>query len=75
MVSNERSASGTVSTFLKKTNQKKSQYSGIHVFRFDIEVLHQVQIEQFRKPSTGKVIIDKRKRPLNEVQSVSQQNK
>ncbi|GES78564.1 hypothetical protein GLOIN_2v1828103 [Rhizophagus clarus] len=63
MVSNERSASGT------KTNQKKSQYSGIHVFRFDIEVLHQVQIEQFRKPSTGKVIIDKRKRPLNEVQS------
>jgi hypothetical protein len=34
-----------------------------------------VRIEQFRKPSTDKVIIDKRKRPLNEVQSVSQQNK
>ncbi|PKB95006.1 hypothetical protein RhiirA5_437561, partial [Rhizophagus irregularis] len=75
MVSSERSASGAVSAFLKKTNRKKSQYSGTHVFGFDIEVLHQVRIEQFRKPSTDKVIIDKRKRPLNEVQSVSQQNK
>ncbi|GES87250.1 hypothetical protein GLOIN_2v1780678 [Rhizophagus clarus] len=64
MVSSERSASGA------KTNRKKSQYSGTHVkFGFDIEVLHQVRIEQFRKLLTGKVIIDKKKRPLNEVQS------
>jgi hypothetical protein len=34
-----------------------------------------VRIEQSRKSSTDNVVIDKRKRPLNEVQSVSQQNK
>jgi len=39
----------------------------------DIEVLHQTRIEQPRKLLTDK--IDKRKRPLNEVQSTSQQNK
>ena len=39
----------------------------------DIEILHQARIEQPKKLSTE--IIDKRKRPFNEVQSVSQQNK
>ncbi|CAG8487509.1 10688_t:CDS:2 [Funneliformis mosseae] len=75
MVSSERSASGAVNAFLKKTNREKSKCSEIHIFGFDIEILHQVRIEQSRKSSVDNVVIDKRKRPLNEVQSVSQQNK
>ncbi|GES86278.1 hypothetical protein GLOIN_2v1801857 [Rhizophagus clarus] len=73
MVSSERSASGVVSVFLRKTNRKKSQHSGIHVFGFDIVILHQARIEQFGGSLAVKVV-DKRKRPLNEV-SISQQNK
>ncbi|PKC54671.1 hypothetical protein RhiirA1_476867 [Rhizophagus irregularis] len=75
MVSSERSASGAVNEFLKKTNRKKSQISGVHVFGFDIKILHQLRIEQPRELSTDKITIDKRKRPLNEIQSLSQQNK
>ncbi|PKK59273.1 hypothetical protein RhiirC2_795056 [Rhizophagus irregularis] len=75
MVSSERSASGAVNAFLKKTNREKSKCSGVHVFGFDIGILHQVRIEQSRKSSIENVVIDKRKRPFNEVQSVSQQNK
>ncbi|PKY31990.1 hypothetical protein RhiirB3_449879 [Rhizophagus irregularis] len=75
MVSSERSANGAVNEFLKKTNRKKSQISGVHVFGFDIEILHQLRIEQPRELSTDKITIDKRKRPLNEIQSLSQQNK
>ncbi|POG66794.1 hypothetical protein GLOIN_2v1801857 [Rhizophagus irregularis DAOM 181602=DAOM 197198] len=75
MVSSERSASGAVNEFLKKTNRKKSQISGVHVFGFDIEILHQLRIEQLKELSTDKITIDKRKRPLNEIQSLSQQNK
>ncbi|PKB96069.1 hypothetical protein RhiirA5_432153 [Rhizophagus irregularis] len=71
MVSSERSASGAVNEFLKKTNRKKSQISGVHVFGFDIEILHQLRIEQPRELSTDKITIDKRKRPLNEIQSLS----
>ncbi|CAB4442450.1 unnamed protein product [Rhizophagus irregularis] len=75
MVSSERSASGAVNMFLKKTNWEKSKCSGVHVFGFDIGILHQVRIEQSRKSSIENVVIDKRKRPFNEVKSVSQQNK
>ena len=58
---------------IQKINREKSRLSGIHVFGFDIDVLHQIRIGQ---PSPiNKVIIDKRKRPLNEIQSLSQQNK
>ncbi|PKK67186.1 hypothetical protein RhiirC2_835861, partial [Rhizophagus irregularis] len=59
----------------KKTNRKKYQISGVHVFGFDIKILHQLRIEQPRELSTDKITIDKRKRPLNEIQSLSQQNK
>ena len=58
---------------IQKINREKSRLSGIHVFGFDINVLHQIRVGQ---PSPiNKVIIDKRKRPFNEVQSLSQQNK
>ncbi|PKK57166.1 hypothetical protein RhiirC2_721402, partial [Rhizophagus irregularis] len=56
-----------------KTNREKSKISGIHVFGFDIEILHQVRTGESSIDKT--TIIDKRKRQLSEVVSVSQQNK
>ncbi|RIA98397.1 hypothetical protein C1645_812817 [Glomus cerebriforme] len=72
-ISSEQSASGVINAFLKRIDRKNFRLSGIHVFRFDIKILHQARIGKLsiEKP----IIIDKRKRPLNEVQSVSQQNK
>ncbi|RIA82477.1 hypothetical protein C1645_835303 [Glomus cerebriforme] len=72
-ISSERSASGAINAFLKRIDRENSRLSGIHVFGFDIEILHQARIGKLsiEKP----IIIDKRKRLLNEVQSVSQQNK
>ncbi|PKK57460.1 hypothetical protein RhiirC2_721213 [Rhizophagus irregularis] len=72
-VSSEQSSNGAINTFLKKINQEKSRLSGIQVFGFDIEILHQVRIEKSSIVKT--TIIDKRKRPLGEVVSASQQNK
>lgn len=61
---------------MQKTNCKKSQISGVHVFGFNIKILHQLRIEQpSRELSTDKITIDKRKRLLNEIQLLSQQNK
>ncbi|PKY44892.1 hypothetical protein RhiirA4_419408 [Rhizophagus irregularis] len=72
-ISSERSASGVVNAFLKRIDRENSRLSGIHVFGFDIEILHQAQTGKLSIEKN--IIIDKRKRPLNEVQSVSQQNK
>ncbi|PKK76575.1 hypothetical protein RhiirC2_813548 [Rhizophagus irregularis] len=76
IVSSEQSASGAVNAFLKRTNREKSKISGIHVFGFDIEVLHQIRIGEIgESPIAKTTVIDKRKRPLSEVVSVSQQNR
>ncbi|PKC10462.1 hypothetical protein RhiirA5_414336 [Rhizophagus irregularis] len=78
VVSSERSASGAVDAFLKKINREKSRLSGTHVFGFDIEILHQIRVGQSKESSKARTIskiIDKRKRPLNEIQLLSQQNK
>ncbi|PKY42279.1 hypothetical protein RhiirA4_456041 [Rhizophagus irregularis] len=70
IVSSKQSASGAVNAFLK------SKISGIHIFGFDIEVLHQIRIGEIGESHIEKTtVIDKRKRPLSEVVSVSQQNK
>ncbi|RHZ87829.1 hypothetical protein Glove_30g8 [Diversispora epigaea] len=73
-VSSERSSSGVISAFFKKINREESKLSGIFVFGFDIEILHQERIKKLQKLDTENIIIDKRKRPLNEL-STSQQNK
>ncbi|RGB38961.1 hypothetical protein C1646_755055 [Rhizophagus diaphanus] len=76
IVSSERSASGAVNAFLKKINREKSQLSGTHVFGFNIEILHRIRIGQSNESTKARTIskiIDKRKRPLNEIQSLSQQ--
>ncbi|PKK65107.1 hypothetical protein RhiirC2_715803 [Rhizophagus irregularis] len=56
-----------------RIDRENSRLSGIHVFGFDIEILHQAQTGKLSIEKN--IIIDKRKRPLNEIQSVSQQNK
>ncbi|RHZ85246.1 hypothetical protein Glove_69g26 [Diversispora epigaea] len=68
-VSSERSSSGVI-----KNKSEESKLSGIFVFGFDIEILHQERIKKLQKLDTENIIIDKRKRPLNEL-STSQQNK
>ncbi|CAG8719842.1 204_t:CDS:2, partial [Funneliformis mosseae] len=71
IVSSKQSATGVVNAFLKKINRENSQISGIHIFGFNIEILHQARIKQSKKSSTAKAIVNKRKRPLNEMQLVS----
>ncbi|RHZ87957.1 hypothetical protein Glove_27g17 [Diversispora epigaea] len=66
-VSSERSSSGVISAFFKKINREESKLSGIFVFGFDIEILHQERIKKLQKLDTENIIIDKRKRPLNEL--------
>ncbi|CAG8759482.1 13057_t:CDS:1, partial [Dentiscutata heterogama] len=39
-----------------KINRENSQLSGIHIFGFDIEILHQIRIEKFKELSTAKTI-------------------
>ncbi|EXX58808.1 hypothetical protein RirG_194510 [Rhizophagus irregularis DAOM 197198w] len=61
-----------------KINREKSRLSRTHVFGFDIEILHQIQVGQSKESSKARTIskiIDKRKRPLNEIQLLLQQNK
>ncbi|RGB38341.1 hypothetical protein C1646_755864 [Rhizophagus diaphanus] len=74
VVSSEQSASGAVNAFLKgKILNLWNTYLWL-----DIEILHQIRIRQFKeffKARTISKIINKKKRPLNEIQSLSQQNK
>ncbi|RHZ79768.1 hypothetical protein Glove_141g120 [Diversispora epigaea] len=73
-VSSKRSSSEVISIFFKKINWEESKLSGIFVFGFDIEILHQERIKKLQKLDTERIVIDKRKRPLNKL-SISQQNK
>ncbi|CAG8811581.1 2039_t:CDS:2, partial [Cetraspora pellucida] len=61
-----------------KINRVNSRLLGVHVFGFDIEILHQIRNEKSNKlllSRTMNNIINKRKKLLNEIQSSSQQKK
>ncbi|GET55161.1 hypothetical protein GLOIN_2v1824261 [Rhizophagus irregularis DAOM 181602=DAOM 197198] len=74
-VSSTKSSTAVVNTFLQKINQNPStKLSGPRLFGFDIEPLYYARSQIGFQPITAGTN-DKRKRPLEEITSQSQQNK
>ncbi|GES73195.1 hypothetical protein GLOIN_2v1481704 [Rhizophagus clarus] len=71
-VDSTKSSTAVANTFLEKINWKQSaKLSGPRLFGFDIEPLYNIRL-QIITPTTK---VDKRKRPLEDITSRSQQNK
>lgn len=60
---------------LQKNNRPNSNLSGIYIFGFDIGRLHEHRLEIIGAPITLVNKVNKRKRPLSTIQSISGQNK
>ncbi|RHZ63516.1 hypothetical protein Glove_329g9 [Diversispora epigaea] len=71
-VYSDRSATNVVNIFLKKINRLKTNLSGIHIFGFDIGQLHECRLKIENLPISH---INKKKRPLTTIQTISGQNK
>lgn len=59
-------------SIIQKHNRPNSNLSGVYIFGFDIGRLHEYRLEIIGAPVT---LVNKRKRPLSTIQTISGQNK